>query len=215
MLGWLIDLVLHLDRHLVELLARYDLWIYPILFAVIFARDGSRRDARFCRATRCCSPSARWLRWTPAARCGRRCCRAARRSRRCSATSSTTASGALIGPPAFSGRYRLLKVEYLQRTEEFFRALRGTRDPAVALHAHHPHLRAVRRRRRAHALRALPRPTTSAAVSCGCCCSSGAATCSATSRCVRAHFGLVTLVIVGVSLLPLALAWWRRRRVPA
>ena len=28
--------------------------------------------------------------------------------------------GRAIGPPAFSGRYRLLKVEYLQRTEEFF-----------------------------------------------------------------------------------------------
>jgi len=40
MLAWLADLVLHLDRHLVELLARYDLWIYPILFAVIFAETG-------------------------------------------------------------------------------------------------------------------------------------------------------------------------------
>jgi membrane-associated protein len=28
--------------------------------------------------------------------------------------------GRWIGPPAFSGRYRLLKVEYLKRTEEFF-----------------------------------------------------------------------------------------------
>jgi membrane-associated protein len=29
--------------------------------------------------------------------------------------------GRAIGPPAFSGRYRLLKVEYLRATEEFFR----------------------------------------------------------------------------------------------
>jgi membrane-associated protein len=29
--------------------------------------------------------------------------------------------GRAIGPPAFSGRYRMLKVEYLRRTEEFFR----------------------------------------------------------------------------------------------
>jgi len=29
--------------------------------------------------------------------------------------------GRAIGPPAFSGRYRLLKVEYLHRTEEFFK----------------------------------------------------------------------------------------------
>jgi len=28
--------------------------------------------------------------------------------------------GRFIGPAAFSGRYRLLKVEYLRRTEEFF-----------------------------------------------------------------------------------------------
>ena len=40
MLAWLIDVVLHLDRHLLELLARYELWIYPILFAVIFAETG-------------------------------------------------------------------------------------------------------------------------------------------------------------------------------
>ena len=40
MLAWLLDLVLHLDRHLVELLARVDFWVYPILFAVIFAETG-------------------------------------------------------------------------------------------------------------------------------------------------------------------------------
>jgi membrane-associated protein len=33
--------------------------------------------------------------------------------------------GRAIGPPAFSGRYRLLKVEYLERTEEFFRRYGG------------------------------------------------------------------------------------------
>jgi len=40
MVAWLIDVVLHLDRHLLELLTRYELWIYPILFAVIFAETG-------------------------------------------------------------------------------------------------------------------------------------------------------------------------------
>ena len=34
------DLVLHLDRHLVELLMHYHVWIYAILFAVIFAETG-------------------------------------------------------------------------------------------------------------------------------------------------------------------------------
>ncbi len=32
--------MLHLDRHLVELVTRYDSWIYAILFAVIFAETG-------------------------------------------------------------------------------------------------------------------------------------------------------------------------------
>ena len=40
MFAWLIDLVLHLDRHLVELLTRFDVWLYPLLFAVIFCETG-------------------------------------------------------------------------------------------------------------------------------------------------------------------------------
>jgi membrane-associated protein len=43
---------------------------------------------------------------------------------------SNYAVGRLIGPPAFSGRYRLLKVEHLRRTEQFFARFGGL---AVAL----------------------------------------------------------------------------------
>ncbi len=39
-LQWLSDVVLHLDRHLVELVARYDLWIYALLFLIIFCETG-------------------------------------------------------------------------------------------------------------------------------------------------------------------------------
>jgi membrane-associated protein len=39
-LQFLADLLLHLDRHLVELVARYDLWIYALLFVVIFCETG-------------------------------------------------------------------------------------------------------------------------------------------------------------------------------
>jgi membrane-associated protein len=39
-LQFLADMLLHLDRHLVELVARYDLWIYALLFAVIFCETG-------------------------------------------------------------------------------------------------------------------------------------------------------------------------------
>ena len=40
MISWFIDLVLHLDKHLVDLLSDYDGWIYAILFAVIFCETG-------------------------------------------------------------------------------------------------------------------------------------------------------------------------------
>jgi membrane-associated protein len=39
-LQFLADMLLHLDRHLVELVARYDLWTYALLFAVIFCETG-------------------------------------------------------------------------------------------------------------------------------------------------------------------------------
>ncbi len=37
LLHFLVDFVLHLDRHLVDLLTRFDVWLYAILFLVIFA----------------------------------------------------------------------------------------------------------------------------------------------------------------------------------
>jgi membrane-associated protein len=40
LLHWFLDIVLHLDRHLVDLLAQYHTWIYAILFFVIFAETG-------------------------------------------------------------------------------------------------------------------------------------------------------------------------------
>ena len=36
----LIDLFLHVDRHLLELVANYGLWIYAILFLIVFAETG-------------------------------------------------------------------------------------------------------------------------------------------------------------------------------
>src|SRR5574339_1119952 len=36
----LIDLFIHLDAHLAELVANYGVWVYAILFAIIFAETG-------------------------------------------------------------------------------------------------------------------------------------------------------------------------------
>ena len=40
LIAWFIDVVLHLDRHLVEMVAEYGVWIYAILFAIIFSETG-------------------------------------------------------------------------------------------------------------------------------------------------------------------------------
>ncbi|MGO9802976.1 MAG: VTT domain-containing protein [Steroidobacteraceae bacterium] len=120
MLGFALDLILHLDRHLVELLVQYQLWIYPILFAVIFAETGLvvtpflPGDSLLFAVGALAAVDSSGTLTAPLA----------------SATLSVAAVlgntvnysiGRAIGPPAFSGRYRFLKVEYLSRTEEFFR----------------------------------------------------------------------------------------------
>jgi membrane-associated protein len=120
MLGWLIDLVLHLDRHLVELLARYELWIYPILFAVIFAETGlvvtpflPGDSLLFAVGALSAVDSSGTLRAPVAS--------LALGAAAVLGNMVNYSIGRWIGPPAFSGRYRFLKVEYLRHTEDFFR----------------------------------------------------------------------------------------------
>lgn len=120
MIAWLIDLVLHLDRHLAALLAHVGIWTYPILFAVIFAQTGVvvavflPGDSLLFGVGALAAVDTTGTLSAPLA----------------SAVLGLAAvlgyavnygAGRLIGPPAFSGRYRWLKVEYLRRTEEFFR----------------------------------------------------------------------------------------------
>ena len=40
LLSQFIDIVLHIDRHLLEFLKDYGLWVYALLFAIIFAETG-------------------------------------------------------------------------------------------------------------------------------------------------------------------------------
>ena len=37
---FILDLLLNLDEHLIELLSQYGLWIYAILFLIVFAETG-------------------------------------------------------------------------------------------------------------------------------------------------------------------------------
>ena len=120
MLAWLLDWVLHLDRHLVQVLADYHAWIYPILFAVIFCETGLvvtpflPGDSLLFAVGALAAVDTSGTLSAPVASL----------ALGTAAVLGNTANysiGRAIGPPAFSGRYRWLKVEYLRHTEEFFR----------------------------------------------------------------------------------------------
>lgn len=119
MIAWFIDIVLHLDKHLVDLVAQYHAWIYPILFAVIFCETGlvvtpflPGDSLLFAVGALAAVDSSGTL---SAPLCFGLLAVAA-----VLGNTLNYQIGRIIGPPAFSGRYRLLKVEYLRRTEEFF-----------------------------------------------------------------------------------------------
>ena len=119
LIHWFVDLVLHLDKHLVELLRDYHFWVYLILFAIVFAETGfvvtpflPGDSLLFAAGALAAVDTSGTL--TPvllsvtlvvAAIAG---------------NTTNYHIGRWIGPPAFSGKYRFLKVDYLKRTESFF-----------------------------------------------------------------------------------------------
>ncbi|HEY2274138.1 MAG TPA: VTT domain-containing protein [Steroidobacteraceae bacterium] len=208
MLAWLIDLVLHLDRHLVELLAAYHLWIYPILFAVIFAETGLvvtpflPGDSLLFAVGALAAIDTSGTLSAPLA----------------SATLALAAVlgntvnygiGRAIGPPAFSGRYRVLKVEYLRRTEEFFLRHGGL---AIFLSRFMPIIRTC-----APFVAGVGRMPYARFL--GWNLAGGCAWVLlfvwggylfGNIPLVKQHFGLVTIAIIVASLVPLAVGLWRR-----
>jgi membrane-associated protein len=120
----IVDLFLHLDQHLVELLARYGEWIYAILFAIIFAETGfvvtpflPGDSLLFGAGALAAVDRSGTLRsgWLFLLMSG-------------AAIAGNTVNysiGRGLGQRAFSGRYRLFKVEHLLRTQEYFRCYGG------------------------------------------------------------------------------------------
>ena len=114
-----LDFILHLDRHLVELLALYGPWIYAILFIIVFSETGlvvtpwlPGDSLLFAVGALCAIDTSGTLEMAivgplliVAAILGNTC---------------NYSIGRALGTPAFSGRYRFLKIEHLQRTEAFF-----------------------------------------------------------------------------------------------
>jgi membrane-associated protein len=119
LISWFVDFILHLDSHLVELLRNYGFWIYLILFVIVFAETGLvvtpflPGDSLLFAVGALAAVDTSGTLTAPllslvlivAAIAG---------------NTTNYHIGRWIGPPAFSGRIRFLKVEYLQRTEAFF-----------------------------------------------------------------------------------------------
>jgi len=114
-----IDIVLHLDKHLTELVAAYTIWTYAILFLIIFCETGlvvtpilpgdSLLFAIGALAatdqTGTLNVFAIWLLLMFAAVLG---------------NEVNFRFGTYIGPRAFSGSIGFLKQEYLLRTQAFY-----------------------------------------------------------------------------------------------
>jgi membrane-associated protein len=114
----LIDFVLHIDQHLVEIVRDYETWTYLILFLIIFAETGLvvtpilpgdsllfAAGAIVAKPETGLSIGLMIVLLCIAAILG---------------DLVNYHIGKAIGHKAFSGKYRLLKVEYLQKTQDFY-----------------------------------------------------------------------------------------------
>ncbi|HKE45853.1 MAG TPA: DedA family protein [Steroidobacteraceae bacterium] len=117
--GMLYDVVMHLDRHLVELVSNYHSWVYLILFAIIFAETGlvitpflPGDSLLFAVGALAAVDTSGTLHAGTAF--------ALLAAAAILGNTVNYSVGAAIGPRAFSGNVRFLKVEYLRRTEQFF-----------------------------------------------------------------------------------------------
>jgi membrane-associated protein len=132
-----IDLVLHLDHHLITLLAQYGLWIYGILFAVIFAETGLvvtpflPGDSLLFAVGALTAVDSSGTLHLPLLL-------ALLAGAAIAGNSVNYLLGRQLGQAAFSGRYRFFRQEYLQQTHEFFDRHGGM---AVALSRYMPIMR--------------------------------------------------------------------------
>jgi len=115
----LVDLILHLDKHLSVIIQNYGTWTYLILFAIIFMETGLvvtpflPGDSLLFAAGTFASPALGsalnifilWMLLVAAAIIG---------------DTVNYWIGHYIGPRAFSGEIRFLKKDYLDRTHEFY-----------------------------------------------------------------------------------------------
>lgn len=118
LIGALIDFILHIDDHLVEIVNNYQTWTYLILFLIIFAETGlvvtpflPGDSLLFAAGAIIAKPETdlniylMCVLLIVAAVLG---------------DLVNYHIGKYIGPKAFSGKYRFLKKEYLDKTQSFY-----------------------------------------------------------------------------------------------
>lgn len=114
----LIDFILHIDKHLVEIVSEYQTWTYLILFIIIFAETGfvvtpflPGDSLLFAAGAIIARPESglnivlMMALLIVAAILG---------------DLVNYHIGDYVGPKAFSGKYKLLKKEYLEKTQDFY-----------------------------------------------------------------------------------------------
>ena len=204
------EIILNLDEHLVGLLQQYGIWLYAILFVIVFAETGlvvtpwlPGDSLLFAVGTLAAIDTSGTLHaptvaalLVVAAILGNSC---------------NYAIGKAIGPPAFSGRYRFLKVEYLRQTEAYF-ARHGGKTVMLSrflplLRTFAPFVAGIARMQYGrfqayNVLGALAWVTIFL----------GGGYLFGNIPIVRDNFGLVTLTIIFGSLVPVAVIALRRRR---
>ena len=206
MLHAIVDMVLHLDRHLVELLARYDVWIYALLGLIIFAETGlvvapflPGDSLLFSAGALAAVDTSGKLRlvWLllllgAAAIAG---------------NSVNYWIGCRVGPRAFDGRSRWFRIEHLRRAEDFFARHGGL---ALVLSRFMPIVRTFTPFVAGIGRMGLVRFQAFNII--GGCAWVALFLCGGflfgNLPIVQSHFGLVTLAIVGVSMLPLVWVLW-------
>lgn len=123
LISGLFDFIIHIDQHLVDIVNTYQSWTYLILFLIIFAETGlvvtpflPGDSLLFAIGAIIANPNSdlnimlMWVLLIVAGILG---------------DWANYHIGQYLGPKAFSGKYKLLKKEYLNKTEEFYKKYGG------------------------------------------------------------------------------------------
>jgi membrane-associated protein len=205
-----LDLFLHLDTHLAELIAQYGSWTYGILFLIVFCETGLvvtpflPGDSLLFAAGTFAGMGALHPVFLGALLC----------SASVLGDSTNYWIGRYIGPRAFGGGIRFLKQEYLERTRQFY-ARHGRKTVILArflpiIRTFAPFVAGVGQM---PYQRFLAFSVTGSVAWVGL--FVGAGYFFGNLAPVREHFSLVVMAIIGISLLPMAIevvkGWLSRR----